>query len=351
MIVLIPAYEPTEKMLVLIRELKSRTDYKILVIDDGSGSRFKELFDKAVECGCIVLRHPQNRGKGEALKTGFNYIRSECDPDKVVCADSDGQHSVDDIIKLADNIDESKPEMVLGVREFKGTVPFKSRFGNSISALVFKLATGIILNDTQTGLRGYPYKLMPWLCSIEGERFEYELNLLLRSKAAGISIKQLTIATIYENNNNGTHFRPIHDSISVLMPIFKFCSSSLLAFGIDFILFFLVNRLTSSSQYSLLYSVVIARVISSTFNYFVNKIFVFDEKEASSRQSAPKYFGLVLVIMALNLGLMEFLTGIVCVPKVLAKILTEATLFTMSYTIQRLFIFNKDDKITLTPLR
>lgn len=346
MIILIPAYEPTEKMLSLVRELKSRTNYKILIIDDGSGNRFKELFDKVEEYGCTVLHHSENKGKGEALKTGFNYIYSECQPDRVVCADSDGQHQVDDIIKLADTIDDSKKEMVLGVRQFKGNVPFKSRFGNSISAFSFKLATGISLNDTQTGLRGYPYNLMPWLCSVDGKRFEYELNLLLRAKESGISINQLTIATIYENNNKGTHFRPIHDSVSVLMPIFKFCSSSIISGILDFILFFLFRWLTSS----LFYGVVLARVISSIFNYFINKIFVFDAKNTSSRQSAPKYFGLVIVIMLLNYCLMAFWTNIVGMPEFLAKLLTEAILFTMSYTVQKLFVFNKDDKITLTPL-
>lgn len=345
MVVLIPAYEPTDKMLRLVSELNEKTDYRILIIDDGSGDAFRQLFHKAQQQGCIVLHHSINKGKGEALKTGFSYLYSECESDKIVCADSDGQHTVEDIMKLADAIDNSKLEMVLGVRQFEGDVPFKSRFGNSISAFTFKLATGIELNDTQTGLRGYPHKLLPWLCSINGSRFEYEQNLLLKSKKSGISIKQLPIATIYDNNNIGTHFRPIQDSISVLMPILKFCSSSFISGVLDFGLYFLFMSLTGS----LLYSVVFARSISSTFNYSINKIFVFDAKDTSDKQSAPRYFGLVLVIMSLNFCLMLLLTERIGIPDFFAKVLTEITLFTMSFSIQKLFVFKKDRNITLTP--
>ncbi|HEY9060920.1 MAG TPA: bifunctional glycosyltransferase family 2/GtrA family protein [Pseudobacteroides sp.] len=345
MIVLIPAYEPTEKMLKLVLELKEKTDCKILIVDDGSGDSYRQLFDKAEENGCVVLHHPLNKGKGAALKTGFSYIHSNCEADKVVCADSDGQHHVDDIINLANSIDNDTPEMVLGVRQFEGDVPFKSRFGNSVSAFTFKMATGIVLNDTQTGLRGYPCELLPWLCSVNGERFEYEQNLLLKSRKSGISIKQVPIATIYDNNNKGTHFRPIHDSISVLLPILKFCSSSILSFLIDFVLLVIFRSITDT----LFFSVVPARIISATFNYSVNKIFVFDAKNTSDKQSAPKYFGLALVIMLLNYCMMKFFIEIIHMPLVLAKVLTELTLFTMSYTIQKLFVFKKDNDITLTP--
>ncbi|KNY26411.1 bifunctional glycosyltransferase family 2/GtrA family protein [Pseudobacteroides cellulosolvens] len=345
MIVLIPAYEPTEKMLKLVAQLKEKTDYKILIVDDGSGDSFSQLFNKAEEDGCIVLHHPVNKGKGAALKTGFSYIHSNCEPDKVVCADSDGQHHVNDIIKLADAIDSNKPEMVLGVRQFEGDVPFKSRFGNSISAFTFKMATGIVLNDTQTGLRGYPYELLPWLCSVQGERFEYEQNLLLKSKKSGISIKQLPIATIYDNNNKGTHFRPINDSISVLLPILKFCSSSILSFCIDFVLLLAFNKLLGG----LFFCIVFARVISSTFNYIVNKVFVFDAKDTSTKQSAPKYFGLALAILSLNYCMMKLFIEVIHMHIIPAKILTEITLFTISYTVQKLFIFKKDNDIKLTP--
>jgi glycosyltransferase involved in cell wall biosynthesis len=206
-------------MLTLILELQAKTNYKILIIDDGSGENYQNLFTQSRTYGCTVLHHNKNLGKGAALKTGYNYLLSESTPDKVICVDSDGQHHVVDIIKVANAIDENVTEMVLGVRQFTGKVPFKSRFGNTISAFFFRLATGITINDTQTGLRAYPYELLSWLCSVDGNRFEYELNLLLSAKKSGIGIKQIPITTIYDNNNKGTHFRPIQDSIRIISAI------------------------------------------------------------------------------------------------------------------------------------
>lgn len=335
MTVLIPAYEPTEKMLTLVSELKAKTDYPVLIVDDGSGENYQELFALAESCGCTVLHHPENAGKGAALKTGFNYLLALGSPGKVVCADSDGQHHVDDIIRVYHAIDENKKEMVLGVRRFSGKVPLKSRFGNQVTAFFFKLATGLALTDTQTGLRGYPPALLPWLCSVEGDRFEYELNLLLMAKTAKVSICQIPIATIYDQNNKGTHFRPFWDSIRVTLPLIRFCASSLTSALLDFSLLFLFQNLTGN----LLGSVVLSRAISSVCNYSMNKIFVFKTKDISGKQSAPQYFSLVFIIMLANYGLLSLLTEIIGLPVAAAKLLTELTLFCLSYTVQKCFIF------------
>lgn len=337
MTVLIPAYEPTEKMLALVSELQAKTDYPILIIDDGSGENYQTLFHLAESCGCTVLHHPRNVGKGAALKTGFNYLLSLGRPDKVICADSDGQHPVDDIIRVHDAVDENKREMVLGVRRFSGQVPLKSRFGNRLAAFFFKLATGLALTDTQTGLRGYPPALLPWLCSVKGDHFEYELNLLLMAKTSAIGICQLPIATIYDHNNQGTHFRPILDSIRVILPLIKFAGSSLTSALLDFSLLFLFQSLTGS----LFWSVLLSRSISSVFNYAMNKAFVFPARGITAKQSAPRYFGLVFIIMSANYGLLSLLTKFIGLSVPAAKLLTELTLFGLSYTVQKFFIFRQ----------
>lgn len=335
MTVLIPAYEPTTKLLDLIAELRNKTSYNILIIDDGSGENYRDIFKSAEDSGCTVLTHEQNQGKGIALKTGFAHLRDNFSGENVVCADSDGQHCIDDIITIADEIDSKKSEMILGVRLFDKNVPFKSRFGNSISAFLFKIASGIFLSDTQTGLRGYPFAMLDWLIEQKGNRFEYELNLLLESKNAGISIKQVTIQTIYENKNKGTHFRPLADSIRVLLPVIKFIASSFTAGILDFVLLFLFEYLTGS----LFLAVILARIISSVYNYTINRFLVFKAKKITNKQSAPKYFSLVVIIMLLNYYILTFLIGVGKIPEVGAKILTEVILFTMSYVVQRFLIF------------
>jgi glycosyltransferase involved in cell wall biosynthesis len=340
MLVLIPAYEPNEKMLALIAELQEKTTYDILIVDDGSGESYQTLFQLAASCGCTVLHHRENKGKGAALKTGFTYLLAAGRTDGVVCADADGQHHVADIISVAQAVAAQQDVMVLGVREFQGKVPLKSRFGNRVTSFFFKRATGIALTDTQTGLRAYPAALLPWLCAVPGERFEYELNLLLAAGKSAIMMKQVPIATIYDNQNKGTHFRPLQDSVRVFLPIIKFGASSLTAGLLDFILLFVLQDLTGS----LFWGVVLARILSSTFNYSVNKVLVFKAKHLSGKQSAPRYFGLVLVIMLANYGLLALLTKTAGVPDVPAKLLTEITLFALSYTVQKLFIFRRQQR-------
>jgi len=92
MIILIPAYEPNQRLINLIHDLKDTCDYEIVVVDDGSGPSYKSIFDKVSSLGCTVLTHERNRGKGAALKTGFHYIQETKEAAGVVTADCDGQH-------------------------------------------------------------------------------------------------------------------------------------------------------------------------------------------------------------------------------------------------------------------
>lgn len=335
MTVLIPACEPTVNLLKLVLELKEMTNYKVLIVDDGSGENYNEIFRKAEALGCTVMRHAVNMGKGAALKTGFLRLLMDEVQDDVVCADSDGQHLTRDIIRVANAVKQNNSDMVLGTRRFTGHVPFKSKLGNKTTAFILKLTTGMDIKDTQTGLRAYPFHMLDWLRSVEGDRFEYELNLLLAAKKSGIAIRQVTIATVYDNNNKGTHFRPVRDSIKVLTPILKFCSSSIISGILDFFLLFLFQNISGN----LLVGVVSARALSSVFNYTFNKTVVFKAKNVSNIQSAPRYFGLVVIIMLLNYALLAVLTRIIGIPGVPAKLMTELMLFIMSYTVQRLFIF------------
>src|SRR4051812_208504 len=158
-VVLIPAYQPSPRLVGLIRELRSSGDFPIVVIDDGSGAEFAELFaDVAAVPGVNLVRNAVNLGKGAALKNGFNYALLAF-PDAVafVTADADGQHLTSDILAVLEK--SESPGMVLGARSFTADVPLRSRFGNIVSKYVYRLLTGIYLQDTQTGLRSVPRPL------------------------------------------------------------------------------------------------------------------------------------------------------------------------------------------------
>lgn len=331
MIVLIPSYQPTHEIVRLIEDLDP--EWRVVVVDDGSGPAYAPFFTEAQLCGATVITLPRNRGKGSALKTGFRWIRQNLPPDVVVCADSDGQHRPDDIGRVGERASGLDQAMVLGVRTFTGDVPLRSRFGNAVTARLFGLATGHALADTQTGLRAYPPDVLGWLDTVPGDRFEYELNLLLQASGAGIAIEQVPIETVYLNENASSHFRPVRDSARIYAPLLKFSASSALAAGIDFAGVVGLYALTGS----LLASVVAARTVSSLVNFLANRNFVFETK-ASLLASAKKYFALVLAILAANYLLMAALTGI-GLGIVLAKICTEVALFAVSYGVQRRYVF------------
>lgn len=334
--ILIPSYEPDERLLFLIRQLREIGSFPIVVVDDGSGEAYSQLFISARELGCTVITHNENKGKGHALKSGFRYFMQKGVTDGIVCADSDGQHLPQDIMKIANSIEEHNHPIVLGCRRFTGKVPFRSRFGNTATRLVYTFATGKRIYDTQTGLRGYSADMLDWLCRIPGERFEYEMNLLLEAPAAGYSFHEVPIDTVYLDHNKSSHFRPIIDSARIYAPFLKFSISSLSSALIDILLLALIHFFSSS----LLLAVLGARLTSSIFNYTMNKRFVFDrDKPSAIRTSMPKYFALVILILLLNYGLMHVFNERIGVPLLVAKLLTEAVLFIFSYWAQRKFVY------------
>ncbi|MFS0777499.1 glycosyltransferase family 2 protein [Neobacillus sp. 3P2-tot-E-2] len=156
MIVIIPAYQPDEKMLRLIDEIQKNSNYSILVVNDGSTESCRPIFSQAKMKGSMVLSHESNQGKGAALKTAFSNIGNHHpDEDGVVCADCDGQHSWEDIQRIAEAIPSHQQTILLGSREFVGSVPLKSLIGNTVTRKIFSFVSGYKINDTQTGLRGF----------------------------------------------------------------------------------------------------------------------------------------------------------------------------------------------------
>ncbi|MCM8710096.1 bifunctional glycosyltransferase family 2/GtrA family protein [Clostridium sp. SYSU_GA19001] len=336
MTILIPAYEPDNKLIKLINELREVCDYNIVIVDDGSGISFKNIFELAAQNGCTVLTHETNRGKGRALKTGFNYIRENKEAEGVVTADCDGQHLPKDIVKIAQSIKEHRDCIVLGTRRFIGKVPFRSRFGNSITRAVFSFASGSRVYDTQTGLRGFSTDMLKWLCEVPGERFEYEMNMLLEAVPAGYGFYEADINTVYLEKNKSSHFHPLKDSLRVYKPILRFSMSSILSALLDFTLLSVIQFFTSN----LFLAVVGARVCSALFNYTLNRLYVFSKfKGASVKKSFPKYFLLAAFIMLANYSVIDIYYSIIGFSLFFAKIFTEVTIFLFSFWSQRKFVF------------
>ncbi|MEU1238013.1 glycosyltransferase family 2 protein [Micromonospora aurantiaca (nom. illeg.)] len=219
MIVLVPVYRPGDRLPPLVGDLRDALPgADVLVVDDGSGPAAAEVLDAARARGATVLRRRVNRGKGVVLRTGFRYASTHHPGRDVICVDADGQHCVPDVCAVADRM-RATGAPTLGVRGFDGEVPARSRFGNAATRVAFRLATGRDVRDTQTGLRAYPSALLGWLTTVPGDRFEYEMTVLLRLVRAGLPVEQVEIATRYHGDNSGSHFSALADSVRIYRPL------------------------------------------------------------------------------------------------------------------------------------
>ena len=335
MYVLIPAYQPDARLPRLILELhRADPSSKIVVVDDGSGQKFSDIFEASATAGAHVISYENNRGKGYALREGFTWIRDVAgdSPECVVTADADGQHTLNDIFRVGRTCTDTG-KSVLGVREFVGHVPARSRIGNTATSALFWLATGWKLKDTQTGLRAFPVALLPALLEVQGDRYEYELRVLLHLAKFRHPVTQIPIETIYEAGNPTSHFRPLQDSARIWAPLLKFAASSGVATVIDYVLVLVLNALTGA----LFFPVIAARLVSASVNFAMNRR-VFEATGVPLRRSALRYAALAVAVVAGSYTMLAVLTGI-GIPLWIAKIIADTTMYLVSYSAQSRYVF------------
>lgn len=348
---IIPAYEPDERLLILLDTLKDYSYGPIVLVDDGSGASYQHLFEQAAEVmgdRITVLSHQQNCGKGRALKTAFSYML-EHDPQIIgaVTADSDGQHTLTAICDIAKALETHPESLILGTRTFEGEdIPWKSRFGNTLTISVFSYIAGTHISDTQTGLRGIPRELMRELLKVPYDRFEFEMQMLLDA-SGNFPMIEVPIETIYDSKeNHQTHFRPIADSVKIYTILgkrfLKYSLASLSSSIIDLLLFtVLCHFLRDHVAAYVAVCTVLARLVSATYNYLMNYKLVFKSRENPGK-AACEYALLAAVQMSLSallctggVGLLPF------VPEAFVKIVVDTVLFFASYYMQQRVVFRK----------
>lgn len=341
-VVLVPAYEPDRRLVDLVAALRGCPETQLLVVDDGSGAGSTPVFEAVRGLGAVVMRHAANRGKGAALRTGFAEVGRRWPGEAVVCADADGQHRPEDVRLVAAHVADGPPAVVLGRRRFGAGVPLRSRLGNGATRWLHRAATGRDLRDTQTGLRGFAPELLPWLGTVRGDRYEYELEQLLRAESDGIPVLEVPVSTVYLDGNASSHFRPVRDGIRVYGPLVRFAGSGLFAAAVDWALLAVLHLVTGS----LWLSVAGARAASATLNFVTNRRWVFRARGERVARSARRYATLVVAVMVANWLLMHGLVVGMGVPLLLGKALTEGTLFAVSFTLQRRFVFASGPRVS-----
>lgn len=348
--VVIPSLDPTEALSPYIKNLLTRGFDHIYVVNDGSDTSYDTLFSQISDMeSCVVLTHTQNLGKGCALKTAYRHILqnfSECEG--IITVDSDGQHTVKDVCQIADALVHYPKSLILGERNLTGKdVPVKSKIGNHLSALLFFLFHGIWIQDTQTGLRGFDISLVQEMISIPGDRFEYEMSVLVTCASKKIPVNTLTIDTIYLEGNVNTHFDPVKDSLKIgrvlVAKACRFMASSGISSAVDILLcwtfLYLFTSLIPEDIIRIGLSVVLARCISMLVNYTINRAYVF-KTTPHPHHSFWRYLALALANMFALTALIYLGSSVLPLDERLASLLSSTLLFFINYQVQRIWVFS-----------
>ncbi len=338
--ILVPAYKPDAAlMLPFLTKLMQKFD-NVVVVDDGGGVKFENVFVACRELGAKVLTHEFNMGKGTALKTGIAYIANRCPTvEGIVTADCDGQHLVEDIEKVAQALCEDPDKLIIGGRRFDKDVPLRSQAGNTFTRMMFRLATGVKIYDTQTGLRAFGRELFDELLELKGNRYEYEMNMLLKLKEWNVVPREITIKTVYINENATSHYDTVRDSLRIGSRILLFLSASLASFVVDYALYLWFTSLSFPPGLPFF----AARAVSSVVNYLLNRNVVFNSK--NTKHATIKYFALAIAVMLLGTGVTFVAEKLLYGAWVLAvKIVYDIVMYFVNYVIQRDFVFKSEKK-------
>ena len=223
--VVLPSLDPDEKLVAVVDGLLEYGFTDIILVNDGSKPEnlhyFTELAAQHPEI--TLLHHEVNKGKGAALKNAFRYfLDNRPEGLGVVTVDGDNQHRPKDAMAVAEAMCREPDKLWLGVRDFSlKQVPLRSKLGNKITRSFMKLACGVGVTDTQTGLRAIARRHLPLMCSIDGERYEYETQMLLSLKGAGLGVGEVVIDTVYIDENQTSHFNTVKDSWRIYRLIFR----------------------------------------------------------------------------------------------------------------------------------
>ena len=355
--VVLPSLDPDEKLIRVVDGLLEYGFTDIILVNDGSKAENLHYFTDlaAAHSEIHLLHHEVNKGKGAALKNAFRFfLENRPEGYGVVTVDGDDQHHPEDTKRCCEQMMASG-NIVLGCRDFTlDHVPARSRFGNHTTSAIFKIFVGMTISDTQTGLRAIPREQLKVLSAIEGDRFEYETNMLLAMKDNGMAFDEVKIRTVYIEENKSSHFRVIHDSWRIykliLKHFFRYTLSSIVSAVVDTGAYALLTVLLRDLVQAFALTAVAgvgARVISSLLNFFMNKKLVF-KTNVSTGKAMLRYYMLALPQMAAQVLLTQGVYSLFSIPdgatglRTIIYAVVMTILYFLSYMIQQRWVFAPD---------
>jgi len=219
--VIIPTYNNHKTLQRVIDSVLLYTT-NVILVNDGSTDETIKILEGYSQL--VQIHFPKNCGKGMALRKGFKEA-IRLGYEFAITIDSDGQHFASDIPKFIASLEKEGNALLIGSRNMmQDNVPKKSSFGNKFSNFWFWFETRNKLEDTQSGFRLYPLKQIP--TKYLTTKFEFEIEVIVRSAWKGIPVKNIPIQVLYDPIERVSHFRPFQDftRISILNTVLVFIS-------------------------------------------------------------------------------------------------------------------------------
>jgi len=212
--VLIPTFNNERTVGNVIRSVQQYSQ-DIIVVNDGSTDSTAERLQQFQQIN--LVSYTPNKGKGYALRMGFQRAIA-MGYDYVISIDSDGQHFAEDLPKFLYALQDHPAAIIMGVRNMEQAgIPGKSSFGHKFSNFWFWVETGIKMNDTQSGYRLYPIKLLSGTNFIT-RKFEFEIEVMVRSVWKGVDMAEVPVKVFYApTEDRVSHFRPFQDFMRITL--------------------------------------------------------------------------------------------------------------------------------------
>lgn len=346
--VIIPAYRPNQSLIRFVRNLNDRNVRDIVIVDDGSGETFRNIFAQLYnEYGCTIIEHAVNLGRGRALKSGFNALLSRRDPNMIGCVITDcyGSYSTEDVTRIIDGLEKNSNKLIIGARILDESLMSKSsRVGNKVQRKSYHSLLGINVTDCQSVLRAIPVDYMQKLMNTSGEGYVFDTNMIIDTKKYNVGVMEIPVKTRYSQRRTHQEMRTFKDNFPIYLTFAKYIFTSVAASIVDIILFtilckILVNikAINVASMYVAI-STALARLVSATINYRLNYKLVFQTNSAQGKTFA-KWVILCVIQMAMSATAVSMLHSFIGGEEVLYKIPVDFALFFFSYYFSREFVY------------
>ena len=216
--VLVPAYNEEKKIGAVLEGLRER-GFKVVVVDDGSTDGTSRVVR---ESGAYCITFPVNRGKGAAIRKGFEWVVSNRF-EAVVIMDADGQHHPDELEDFLNELTPVETDIVVGNRmNYPQQMPLVRRWTNRIMSRIVSAVAGQEIPDSQCGYRALTQQALHTL-KLATDRFEIESEMLMQAGRRGLKIKSIPITSLYRDEIS--HIRPLQDTLRFFSFLIRFIFS------------------------------------------------------------------------------------------------------------------------------